>query len=134
MSIDLPRPKKTASNYFPPKVQALLALVGFLIVLLLGLAFPVGIYLAISWSFDLLSHPDVGWGYLAGGIGLMFVVLAVVSIMGESLIEDFLKLGLFVILAAVTGSAVGLPWSAVALGAPCGAAMPLLFRLARPPR
>lgn len=100
-----------------------------LVGLVFGLPFPVGIYLGIAWGLGLLSHPEVGWGYLAGGIGLMFVVMAIVSVMGESIIEDFVKLAMFTVLAVVAGPMMGLPGIAVALGAPCGAATPILFRL-----
>ncbi len=96
---------------------------------LLFLLVPVGLYLATAWMFGFLPHPALGPWYYAGGAVLALVVTLAVTIMGESLIEDAVKFTMFAVSFLALWSLTGPEITAVALGAPIGAAMPLIMRL-----
>ena len=96
-------------------------------------ALPGAVYIGACWLFGVLSHPEARWLHLSFGFGVTLVVMVLFILMGESLIEDVVKL----IFAAPVFAVVwyidvppekaAIIW-AVALGVPSGAIMPLVFR------
>lgn len=103
--------------------------VGSVIGVVLTLALPAAIFYAAAKGHGLLADFGNSWGYLAGGAGLALATAAVVSIMGESLIEDVVKFVLFAIpVFALSGTLEPHLWI-IALGAACGALVPLMGRL-----
>lgn len=103
--------------------------VGSVIGVVLTLALPAAIFYAAAKGHGLLADFGNSWGYLAGGAGLALATAAVVSIMGESLIEDVVKFVLFAIPVFALHSMLDPHLWIIALGAPCGALVPLMGRL-----
>ncbi|MDF1565928.1 MAG: hypothetical protein P1V51_23030 [Deltaproteobacteria bacterium] len=108
---------------FPAKDFALgcLGLLGFLAVM-------AGLQLGAAWAFGLIGAEGVTPWHLAGGVVFALVMTGVVSIMGESFIEDVVKLVIGVVLASAAHGKFGDPGLAVGLGAPVGMATPFLAR------
>ena len=92
-------------------------------------AIPALLYLGLLFITGLFHHPDLGRGPLVAGSVLATVVALAVSMMGESLIEDFVKVALFAAATASLWYTHGTVVGAVALGAGVGASMPLLTRV-----
>ena len=90
---------------------------------------PVAIHLSLCWALGLMSGESVTSGGLIGGSALAVVVMITTSMMGESVIEDIVKLGLFALATGALWSGFEPSARAVILGMPSGAVMPLLFRL-----
>lgn len=104
-------------------------IVGAVIGGVLVLAAPIAFYLAVAWVFGLLPNAGITWGFLAGGAALALVTAVIVSIMGESLIEDVVKFVLIGVPVLALWNMLEPHLWAIALGAPCGAFLPLISRM-----
>jgi chromate transport protein ChrA len=99
--------------------------------LLLGclvLTVPVALYFGVAWLVGLLPHAEVGTWFYAAGAALAALVAGATTIMGESVIGDWVKLGMMAVAVAGFWFFFDAGIVAIALGAPVGAAMPLLLR------
>ena len=85
--------------------------------------------------FDWREYPSLagtlkqaGYATVAAGKGQITMVAGATTIMGESVIEDWVKLGMMAVAVAGFWFFFDAGIVAIALGAPVGAAMPLLLR------
>ncbi len=97
---------------------------------------PAVVYLLICAPFGYLKLPEGQRLVLLLGYGTAFVVMLLVSLMGESVIEDVIKLALFSLFAApawfidypAEPEDMATLAQTVILGLPAGAATPIAFR------
>lgn len=99
---------------------------------IVALAIPVMLYLWLLTALGLRNDPTLGTLYLVLGAAASIVVMGIISMVGESLIEDVVK---FVLIGgAFAFIARGQPpnTAAVTLGITVGTFMPLLLRVYTP--
>lgn len=97
---------------------------------ILSLSVIVLLYLAAAWMVDLLPHDELDTGNYVAGAGLTVLVASVVSVMGESLIEDMVKFVFFAGTAAIIFSSYGAVIQSFIIAVPVGAGLPFLMRSA----
>lgn len=96
--------------------------------IILSLLVIVLFYLAVAWMVGLLPHAELGTGNYVAAASLTVFVAVVVSIMGESLIEDIVKFVLFASTAIIVFSSFGPVIQSLVIAVPVGAGLPFLIR------
>jgi hypothetical protein len=99
------------------------------LIIVLGVGFPIAFYLGVCWLLGFTSDDTISVYAYAGGSVLVFLVAAFFFILGESIIEDWIKLGMVIVLVVFTQDYLSTNAQVVALGLPIGAALRLLVRL-----
>ena len=96
---------------------------------LFAIVFPIVLYLGLLTLLGMRPHPDITWIHYAAGALLTLFTSAVISLVGESLIEDMVKFAFFGGVALAIWGGKATPSAAIVLGIAVGSLMPLLARL-----
>jgi len=96
---------------------------------IMGCISPILFYLGLCWLFGVTESDTVSLFTYFGGIVVVFATAVIFLIIGESLIEDWVKLIAVALLVWLGRDYLSASQLAVAIGLPVGAAIRLMVRL-----